>query len=151
MICKISPLFKLQILGVFVNTLTDNDKYPVWDWENLQFPIQMQLSWKRKSFSTIFCSIYGISIKFWTFSEKKMTVLADVFSILPTVKDLVEKLSWRRCFRTSFDSQHVNGCQTLVISARGHFYYIFWSAWKETTNKTCPFLGVFVNALSAND
>ena len=29
---------------VFVNTLTPNDKNPVRDCENLQFPIQMQLS-----------------------------------------------------------------------------------------------------------
>ena len=41
MIGKISPWLKLEILGVFVNTLTANDKYPVWDFENLKFPIQI--------------------------------------------------------------------------------------------------------------
>ena len=50
MICKISPLFKFEILGMFGNTLTANDKYPVWNWENLQFPIQMQLSQNQKTF-----------------------------------------------------------------------------------------------------
>ena len=44
MICKISPLLKLEILGVLVNTLTADDRYPVGHCENLQFPIQMQLS-----------------------------------------------------------------------------------------------------------
>ena len=44
MICKISFLFKFEILGVFVNTLTVDDKYPDRDSENLQLPIQMQLS-----------------------------------------------------------------------------------------------------------
>ena len=44
MICKISPLFKFEILGVFVNTLATEDTYPVRDCENLQFPIQMELS-----------------------------------------------------------------------------------------------------------
>ena len=44
MIRKISPLLKFEILGVFVNILTAEDKYPVQDCENLQFPIQMQLS-----------------------------------------------------------------------------------------------------------
>ena len=44
MICKISPLFKFEILGVFDNRLTADDKYPVWDWENLQFAIESQLS-----------------------------------------------------------------------------------------------------------
>ena len=44
MIRKISPILKLEILGVFVNTLTVGDKYPIRDCENLQFPIEMQLS-----------------------------------------------------------------------------------------------------------
>ena len=44
MIRKIPLLLKFEILGVFVNTLTTVDKYPVPDCENLQFPIQMHLS-----------------------------------------------------------------------------------------------------------
>ena len=39
MICKISPLFKFEILGVFVDTLSGNDKYHVPDCEKLKFPI----------------------------------------------------------------------------------------------------------------
>ena len=45
---KISPLLKYEILGVFVNTLTDDENYPFGDYGDLQFPIQMQLSEKRK-------------------------------------------------------------------------------------------------------
>ena len=37
-----------EILGVFVNTLTADRKYPVPDSENLPLLIQMQLSEKRK-------------------------------------------------------------------------------------------------------
>ena len=44
MIRKISTLLKFEILGVFLNTLTADDNYPVGECENLQFPIQMQLS-----------------------------------------------------------------------------------------------------------
>ena len=43
MICKISSLLKLEILGLFLKALTARDKYAVRDCENLQFPIQMQL------------------------------------------------------------------------------------------------------------
>ena len=43
-----------EILGVFVNTLTADGKYPVQGCENLQLPIQMQLSEKRKTFSQFF-------------------------------------------------------------------------------------------------
>ena len=45
---------KFEILGVFYNTLTADDKYPVLDRENLPFPIQMQLSQKRNNFSRFF-------------------------------------------------------------------------------------------------
>ena len=41
---KISPLWKFEILGVFVNIATGDDKYPLGDCENLQFPIQTKLS-----------------------------------------------------------------------------------------------------------
>ena len=44
MIWKISPILKFGILGVFVNTLIVVEKYPVPDCENLQFPIEKQLS-----------------------------------------------------------------------------------------------------------
>ena len=40
-IWKTSPLFEVEILGVSVYTLTADDKYPVRDCDNLQFPIQM--------------------------------------------------------------------------------------------------------------
>ena len=40
-------------LGVFLNTFTVDGKYPVEDWENLQFPMQMHRSEKRKIFSQL--------------------------------------------------------------------------------------------------
>ena len=42
------------ILGVFVNTLTANDKYPAEDCDNLPVSMQMELSKKRKCFSESF-------------------------------------------------------------------------------------------------
>ena len=44
MIWKKSPLLKFEILWVFFNTLTADDKDLVRDSENLEFPIQMQFS-----------------------------------------------------------------------------------------------------------
>ena len=41
---KISPLLIYEILGVFVNTSTVDDKYPVPNCDNLLLVIQMQLS-----------------------------------------------------------------------------------------------------------
>ena len=57
-----SPLVLGDILRLFVNTLTDDDKYPVQDCENLLLRIQTIL-WKTKSFFSTFYSISGICIK----------------------------------------------------------------------------------------
>ena len=51
LIWKMFAIVLGQILGVFVNTLTADRKYPVQRCEKFQLPIQMQLSEKRKSFS----------------------------------------------------------------------------------------------------
>ena len=43
-IWKTSPGLKFDIIGLFVNTWTADYKYPVPDFENLPFPIQIQFS-----------------------------------------------------------------------------------------------------------
>ena len=58
------PLVLGEILGVFVNTVTVDGKYPVQVWENFLLPIQMQLSEKRKTRSQFFFAVSGIYIKF---------------------------------------------------------------------------------------
>ena len=51
MISKLFRIGKFEILSVFINTFADDEKYPVSHCEMLPFPIQMQLSYKRKTFS----------------------------------------------------------------------------------------------------
>ena len=63
-----------------------------------------------------FYSINGISIKFWTFSKEGKIVIGNVFPKLAVVQGLVTPLTIQRRLKTSFDSQHVNGFQTLVKS-----------------------------------
>ena len=43
-----------EILGMFVNALTGDGKYPFQDCQNLPLSIQMQLSKQRKTFSQVF-------------------------------------------------------------------------------------------------
>ena len=71
LIWKMSPQVLGEMLEVFVNTLRVDDKYPVQGCENLQLPIQMQLSGKRKTVFSIFCSISGFYLKFWTLWKKR--------------------------------------------------------------------------------
>ena len=75
----------------------------------------MQLSLKSNTFSDFFF--------FWNLHQilnifkKKMIVIATLLLKLQVVEDLVWPHSEKHCFRTSFDSQHVKGSQTLVKSA----------------------------------
>ena len=70
LIWKISPPLFREILVVSLNTLTSNAKYPVEDWQNLQFPMQMQLSEKRKTFSELFVPFLESTSNFTHFHKK---------------------------------------------------------------------------------
>ena len=59
-----------EILGVVVNILNANDKYPVPDCKNLLLQIQRQLSEKRKPFSEFFFAPPKYTSNFKHFEEK---------------------------------------------------------------------------------
>ena len=85
-----------------------------------------------------------------------MIVIANIFPILQTVKDLVRPLSNKRRFRTSFDNQHVKVSETIVKTAWEHFYHIFSLLWGEMICKMSPLvkfeiLNLFVNTLTVDD
>ena len=65
-----SPLVLGEILGMFLNTLTDDGMYPVQGCENLQLPIQMQLSEKQKTFSKFFFPFLESSSNFKHFEKR---------------------------------------------------------------------------------
>ena len=70
LIWKISPLVLGEIIGVFFNILTDDDKHPAQDCENFQLLIQMQLSEKRKPFSWCFDPFLESTSNFKHFERK---------------------------------------------------------------------------------
>ena len=53
---KKSLLFTCKILWLVVNTFPTDEKYPVFNRENLTITIQMQLSQKQKTFSQFFAA-----------------------------------------------------------------------------------------------
>ena len=59
-----------EILGVFVDTLTGDGRYPVQYRENLPLPIQMQLSEKRKTFCEFFVPCLESTSIFIHFEKK---------------------------------------------------------------------------------
>ena len=57
------PLVFGEVLGMFVNKLTPDGKYPVEDCEDLQLQLKCNYL-KNKTFFPNFCSISGVYIKF---------------------------------------------------------------------------------------
>ena len=89
-------------------------------------------------------------------SKKKMTLIAYVFRILQTVKDVVRQMSVNSCLRRPCDKQHCKRLQTLLKSERQKLYQIHRSLWKKLSYKKSLFgigniLALFVNTLTADE
>ena len=69
-ISNISPVLLGEILEMFLNTLSADGKYPIEDWDNLPFQIQMQLSEKLKTFYWLFVPYLESTSKFKYFEKK---------------------------------------------------------------------------------
>ena len=77
-----------KIFGLFVNTLTDDDKYSLLYRDNLTQQIQILLFQKPKTFSKLSSKILKPTLNFEHF-QKKMTLLADVVSKSPCPKKVI--------------------------------------------------------------
>ena len=109
-----------EILGLFVNTLTADDKYSCRNSENLRQPIQVQLSNKDETFFEFFASFLKLSSIFQIF-EKKITLIAYESLKLRTANVVVREISRKLRPRTPSNSEHVNMCQTLMNYVRHNF------------------------------
>ena len=77
-----------KILGLFLNTLTDDDKYSLLYRDNLTQQIQILLSQKPKTSSKLFSYILKPTLNLNIF-KKKMTLIADVVPKLPSPKKVI--------------------------------------------------------------
>ena len=75
----------------------------------------MQLCLKEKTFSEFFSTFLKFRLNFENF-QKKMTLIADVFSKLWIPKNMVRVFSKKFCFRGPFEKQHGKWDQTLLKS-----------------------------------
>ena len=78
-----------KILGLFVKTLSDDDKYCLLYRDNLTQPIKIHLCQKEKTFSHFFSAFLKSTLNF-EHLEKKTTLIADVFLKLPSVKKVIK-------------------------------------------------------------
>ena len=67
---KKSLLLTCKILGLLLNTLAADEKYPVLNRKNVTIPIQMQLSQKQKIFSEFFAAYLKSRLNFKYFDQK---------------------------------------------------------------------------------
>ena len=77
-----------KILGLFVNTLSEDDKYCLLYNDNLLQPIQILLSQKKKTFSEFFSGFLKSTLNFEHF-ETKINLIADIFPKLPSTKIVI--------------------------------------------------------------
>ena len=77
-----------KILGLFVNTLSEDDKYCLLYRDNLTQPIQILLSQEQKTFALFLSAFLKSTLNFEHF-QKKMTLIADVFPKLPLPKKVI--------------------------------------------------------------
>ena len=66
-----SLLVICEILGLFINTWTAEDKYFLRSSENFPQPIKMQRSRKQKTFYQVFAAFLKFTFKFKYFEKKK--------------------------------------------------------------------------------
>ena len=64
-------------------------------------------------------------------------------------------MSKKFCFRRPCDKQYGKRFQTLLKSARQHFYHTYWSiskkvSWKKSLLVICKILWLFLNTLTVN-
>ena len=72
------------------------------------------------------------------------------------LKHVATKTIKRSCFRTPYANERVNGFQTLLKSARNHYYSLFSSirgklSWQKSPEVGYEILRLFVNAITADD
>ena len=84
----------LKILGAFVKTLTADGKYLIQDGEDLELPIQMQLSQNEKHFLNFLFHFLNLH-QMLNILIEKMIVRANVFPNFHTVKNVFTTLSKR--------------------------------------------------------
>ena len=71
-----------ELVRLFVNKFTGNDKHYLLNRDNLMQPILMQLSQKQKSFSQFFLHFQN-SYPLLNICQKKMTFIAEAIPQIP--------------------------------------------------------------------
>ena len=151
-----SLLLARQILGLLVNTLAADEKYPILNRDNLTIPIQMQLSQKQKLFSEFFATFLKSTINFKYF-EKRIWSLSILcfpnYGLRKRGEINVLKIPVSEDPSRSNMVNVPKHCSNLHHSC---FFHIHWPlpsqlSWKTSLLLTCQILGLLVSTLAADE
>ena len=101
-----------NILGLFVNKLSSDDKDTLLNGDNLMQRIQMQISKKQKIFAEFFSGFPNLD-QIFKILKKLMTIIAYPFPKLLAAKNVVGQMSKKSRCRRPFNKQHNKRSQTL--------------------------------------
>ena len=133
---KKSLLLTCKILGLLVNTLVPDEKYPVSNRDNLTIRIQMPLSQREKPFSKFFAAFLKCPWKFEHF-EKKDDSHRFCFNEVTDFENVDTHISKKSRFRGAFTKQYGKHGRALLKSSSQSLYHIHWSrtrklSWKKS-------------------
>ena len=117
---KTSLLVISEVLGVFVDIFTADDKYSFSKRENILQDIRMQLSEKSSILINFILHCWNLNQTFNNL-KKKMSLRAQVIPKLFTRKNVLAYLSEKQRFRTPSSKQRVKLSQTVLKSAGSNF------------------------------
>ena len=137
------------MLKLFVNALTADDNYSRSNMQNLWQQFQTPLSEKQNIFSEIFIAFLRCAWNLKHF-EKKDEYPSLIISKLLMLKNVATYTSKRSCLRTPFANERANGFQTLLKTARHHYFPLFSSirgklSCKKSALVWCEALRLFLN------
>ena len=119
----------------FLNTVTSCDKYSLISRDKWMQTIQMHLSQKQNIFSEFFSAFFEYALNLEHF-QNKMTLIAYVFSKLPTTKDGLTWMSKNYPLRGPLNRWHGKRAGTLIQSWWEHLYQLVWSLWRYLKSRS---------------
>ena len=124
-----------EILGLLVNILAADEKYPFVKRDNLTIPIQMQLRQKHKTFSQFFTAFLKCCSNFENFDKRDDGHRFCNFEITDS-ENVVREMSEKSILAKAFDKQHGKRAKALLKFALQHLYPFHWPlpsqfSWKK--------------------
>ena len=102
---------RFEILELFVNTLTTDDKYSNRNIQNLTQQLQTTMSQKQKTFYRIFITYVKSRTSSDDFVKKDESTSLSIYDIIDAEKRMLLKRPNRPCFRTYFANQGLHESQ----------------------------------------